>query len=137
MDRRTFVAASALVGLSSSLGAQSPTTTRRLGFISGFPRADIEAFLGLLRPTLEKLGWSEGRNIVFLEPRTTDGRGNESLPSLAAELVAQGPDLILVQTLPAIRALMAATKSIPIVMVRFWNPVELWIVADYRKPGGN
>ena len=32
---------------------------------------------------------------------------------------------------------MQATKSIPIVMVGVGNPVELGIVADYRKPGGN
>ena len=73
---------------------------------------------------------------MFLEPRTTEGR-NERLPSMAAELVAQGPDLILVQTVPATRALMQATKSIPIVMIGVGNPVELGIVADYRKPGGN
>jgi ABC-type uncharacterized transport system substrate-binding protein len=56
---------------------------------------------------------------------------------MAAELVAQGPDLILVQTVPATRALMQAAKSIPIVMMGVGNPVELGIVADYRKPGGN
>ena len=56
---------------------------------------------------------------------------------MAGELVAQGPDLILVQTVPATRALMQATKSIPIVMVGVGNPVELGIVADFRKPGGN
>ncbi len=32
---------------------------------------------------------------------------------------------------------MQATKSIPIVMVGVGNPVELGIVADFRKPGGN
>src|SRR6266550_329053 len=119
MHRRSFfaVGGGALLGLSSDLRAQGPVTTRRIGFLSGFPRTDIESFLDLLRPPLEKLGWIEGRNIVLLEPRTTDGRGNERLPSLASELVAQGPDLILVQTVPATRALLQATKSIPIVMV--------------------
>ena len=73
---------------------------------------------------------------MLLEPRTAEGR-NELLPSMAAEIVAQGPDLILAQTLPATRALMQATKSIPIVMYAVGNPVELGIVADYRKPGGN
>ena len=138
IDRRTFVAIAggALFGLSPNLRAQGQATTRRIGFLSAFSRADIEAFLSQLRPELEKLGWTDGRNIVLLEPRTTEGR-NERLPSVAAELVAQGPDLILVQTVPATRALMQATKSIPIVMVGVGNPVELGIVADYRKPGGN
>jgi putative ABC transport system substrate-binding protein len=32
---------------------------------------------------------------------------------------------------------MQATKSIPIVMVGVGTPVELGLVADYRRPGGN
>ena len=138
MDRRTFVAiiGGALLGLSSNLRAQGQGTPRRIGFLSAFARAEIEALLGELRPELEKLGWTDGRNIVLLEPRTTEGR-NELLPSVAGELVAKGPDLILVQSVPATRALMQATKSIPIVMVGVATPVELGIIADYRKPGGN
>ena len=138
MDRRTFVVVGAgtLLGMSSALRTQGQVTMRRIGLLSGFSRTDIENFLGVLRPELERLGWTEGRNIVFLEPRTAEGR-NERLPSAAAELVAQGPDLILVQTVPATRALMQATKSIPIVMVGVGNPVELGIVASFVKPGGN
>jgi len=116
--------------------AQPLATARRIAFLSAFPRDDIEAALGLIRAELKKLGWTDGRNIVLLEPRTAEGR-NELLPSMAAEIVAKGPDLILAQTLPATRALMQATKSIPIVMYAVGNPVELGIVADYRKPGGN
>jgi putative ABC transport system substrate-binding protein len=138
MDRRTFVAiaAGALLGLPMDAPAQGPATARRIGFLSAFPRADIDAYLGQLRSELEKFGWTDGRDLIFLEPRTTEGR-NERLPSAAAELVALGPDLILVQTVPATRALMQATKSIPIVMVGVGNPVDLGIVANYGKPGGN
>jgi putative ABC transport system substrate-binding protein len=138
MDRRTFVAiaAGALLGLPMDAPAQGPATARRIGFLSAFPRADIDAYLGQLRSELEKFGWTDGRDLIFLEPRTTEGR-NERLPSAAAELVALGPDLILVQTVPATRALMQATKSIPIVMVSVGNPVDLGIVANYGKPGGN
>ena len=137
-DRRTFVivAGAALLGLSASLRAQGPAAPRRIGFLSAFPREGIEVFLGHLRSELEKLGWTDGRNIVLLEPQTTDG-ANERLPAVAAEIVARSPDLILVQSVPATRALMQATKSIPIVMVGVATPVELGIVADYRRPGGN
>lgn len=139
IDRRTFVAITggALLGVTTlNLWAQGPAAARRIGFLSAFARADIEAFLSQLRPELEKLGWTEGRNIVFLELRTTEGR-NERLPSVAGELVVQGPDVILVQSTPAARALMQATKSIPIVMIGVGNPIELGIVADYGRPGGN
>ena len=138
MRRRTLVAVAAgvLLPASPALRAQAQATAHRIAFLSAFPRADIDVVLGLIRAELEKLGWTDGRNIVLLEPRTSESR-NELLPSMAAEIVAQGPDLILVQSLPATRALMQATKSIPIVMYAVGNPVEAGIVADYRKPGGN
>jgi putative ABC transport system substrate-binding protein len=126
----------ALLGLLGNLRAQSPAATPRIGFLSAFAPADIDVFLGLIRQELEKLGWTDGRNIVLLEPRTTGG-DNARLPLVAGELVAQDPDVILVQTVPATRALMQATKSIPIVMLAVGNPVDLGIVADFRRPGGN
>ena len=137
-NRRTFVAVAAgtLFPMSTGLRAQGSGKTRRIGFLSVYSRADMVNFLSEIRHELEKLGWIDGRNIEVLEPRTTEGR-NEGLPAAAAELVAHRPELILVQTLPATRALMQATKSIPIVMVGVGNPVEFGIVADYRKPGGN
>jgi len=138
MDRRTFVAISgaALLPLSLTLRAQGQATTRRIGFLSPFARADVEVLVNQLRPELDRFGWTDGRNIVLLEPRLAEGR-NERLPALAAELVAQGPDVIVVQSAPATRALMQATKTIPIVMHAVGNPVELGIVADIRNPGGN
>lgn len=129
-------AGGAMFAAPAGLPAQAQAAPRRIAFLSAFPRADIDAALGLIRAELETLGWTDGRNIVLLEPRTAEGR-NELLPAMAAEIVAQGPDLILAQTLPATRALMQATKTIPIVMYAVGNPVEYGIVADYRKPGGN
>lgn len=138
MKRRTIIAASGgtLLGVSFCERAKAQAAPRRIGHLSGFNRAVVDAFLSDLRPELEKLGWTEGRNYVLLEPRMADG-ANERLPILAAELVAESPDLILVQTVPATRALIKATKSIPIVMVGVGTPVELGIVADYKRPGGN
>jgi hypothetical protein len=124
IDRRTVVATTGVFcwGYPPDLRAQGQATPRRIGFISGFPRADIDVFLGFLRPELEKLGWTDGRDILLLEPRITGG-DNARLPSLASELVAEAPDLILVQTVPATRVLMQATKSIPIVLVGVANSV--------------
>lgn len=138
LDRRSFVAIAggALLGWSPWLRAQTQVTTRRIGFLSGFARVEVEAIVRDLRPELAKLGWTDGRNIAFLELRTTEGR-NDRLPSVAAEVVAQAPDLILVQSLPATRALMQATTTIPIVMIGVGNPVEHGLVANLRKPGGN
>jgi len=137
MDRRRVVLLGGVATLLWPTGrrAWGQVAPRRIVFLTGFGRADSEAFLGLLRAELQKLGWSDARTMT-LELRSTEGR-NELLPAAAAELVARSPDLLLVQTIPATRALMHATKSIPIVMVSVGNPVEHGLVADYRRPGGN
>ena len=137
MKRRRFV----LHGVGATLAcavcrpASSQATPRRIVFFTLFTRADVEVFLGLLRTEMQKLGWTDGRNMT-LELRSTEGR-NDLLPVAAAEIVAQAPDLLLVQSLPATRALMQATKTLPIVMVSVGNPVENGLVASYGKPGGN
>ena len=137
MKRRRFV----LHGVGATLAcavcrpASSQATPRRIVFFTLFTRADVEVFLGLLRTEMQKLGWTDGRNMT-LELRSTEGR-NDLLPVAAAEIVAQAPDLLLVQSLPATRALMQATKTLPIVMVSVGNPVENGLVANYGMPGGN
>lgn len=138
MERRIFVAITGgtLLGLAPDLRAQGAPTTGRIGFLATYSRANAESFLALLRPELERLGWVDGRNVILLTPRTMGG-DNTRLPSAVGELVAEGPDLILVQSTPAARALMQATKSIPLVMVGVGNPVEIGIVASLIKPGGN
>jgi putative ABC transport system substrate-binding protein len=133
--RRIVVGAGAVLAWSGGRHAWSQAKPRRIVFLTVFARADAEALLGLMRSELQKLGWTDGRSLT-LELRSTEGR-NELLPAVAAEIVAQAPDLLLVQTIPATRALMQATRTIPIVMVSVGNPVEHGLVADYRKPGGN
>ena len=74
IDRRTFVAIAggALLGVTPDLRAQGKASMRRIGFLSPFARAEVEVFVGELKPELEKLGRTEGRNIELLEVRTTE-----------------------------------------------------------------
>lgn len=137
-NRRRFFAivGSVLLPLSLAQAVHGQATPRRIAFLSPFPRVDVVFFIDLLRPELEKLGWVDGRNIVLLEPHTSEGRPDR-LPAMAGDVLAQRPDVILVQSAPATRAAMAATKSIPIVMASVGNPIEYGIVTNYVKPGGN
>jgi putative tryptophan/tyrosine transport system substrate-binding protein len=138
MQRRTFagLAGAAVLALSFGVLAQGAAARRRIGFLSAFAQGEVETVRGELARELAKLGWVDGRTIEFLHVRTTEGR-NERLPSMAAELVAERPDLILVQSIPATRAAMQATTSIPIVMIGVASPVEVGIIPDYGRPGGN
>lgn len=131
----TLLAWSALAGtrIAQAQGAQTP---RRVAMLSGFGATDTKAFLDLLQPELDRLGWATGRDVVLLPPRTAEGR-YERLPALAAEVVAERPDVILVQSAPATRAAMQATAAVPVVMVGTGDPVAYGLVADLRRPGGN
>lgn len=134
-DALAVLASIALAGprIAPAQGVPSP---RRIAMLSAFAATDTKAFLELLQPELERLGWMGGRDLVLLPTRTAEGR-YERLPALAAEVVAERPDVILVQSAPATRAAMQATATIPIVMVGTGDPVAYGLVADLRRPGGN
>jgi putative tryptophan/tyrosine transport system substrate-binding protein len=83
---------------------------------------------------LERLGYSEGRNIA-LEVRYTQGRSDRAA-ELAAELVRSGVAVIVAHFTPAVRAAMAATKTIPIVMVA-GAPLQSGFIKSLAEPGGN
>ena len=138
MDRRRFAAGAGatLLAFATAADAQPTRAPRRIALLSAFARADIDLFVGLLRVELAKLGWQDGRTVVLLPVRTSEGR-NDQLPALAREVVAEQPDIVLVQSAPATRAAMQATSTIPIVMVGVGNPIDYGMVADYGKPGGN
>ena len=136
--RRQFLASAGVVllALFSALTIRAQGAVRRIGYLTGFTRSDAETNLKLLRQELEKLGWVEGRNIVLLDPRAAEGL-YERLPGSAADLVGQAPDLIIVQSTPATRAAMQATRTIPVVMWSVGNPLENGLVPSLRHPGGN
>nr|HET7857879.1 ABC transporter substrate-binding protein [Caldimonas sp.] len=136
--RRRFLAAAAgAVAVSLVVpGARGQSRLRRIGVLSGFARADMDSNLNLLRQELEKLGWFEGRNITILEPRAADGI-NERLPALAADLLGEAPDVIVVLSTPATRAAMQASQTVPVVMAGVGNPVENGLVPSLRHPGAN
>src|SRR5262245_49617961 len=85
-----------------------------------------------LRRGLHELGYVVGRNIVF-ESRSPGSR----LPDLAAELVRFPVDVIVVDTTPALQAVRQVTRTMPIVMAGFGDPVAEGFVASLARPGGN
>src|SRR5262245_40473299 len=130
MKRREFIAASAaLLVLPWRSWAQG--TRRRLG-VFGF---------GLV-PTLHKAlldglrnhGWIDGRNLIidYRYPQSQD-----LLPTLAAELIALSPDLLIASNPQTALALKSATASVPIVFVGVADPVRLGLVQSLSRPGGN
>src|SRR5215204_5526436 len=84
---------------------------------------------------MAELGYEHGRNVQF-HFRFGDGE-LDRLPSLAAELVALAPSVIVTAPLPANLAVARLTTSIPIVLASGADPVGFGLVRSLANPGGN
>ena len=76
---------------------------------------------------LQALGWTEGRNIR-IEQRWAGGSVG-AMKALARELVALGPDVIVVISTPVTAAVMQETQN--------FDPVGSGFVKSLAAPGGN
>ena len=94
-----------------------------------------QARVAAFREGLQKLGWTEGRNIrIDTRWATADG---ESIRRFAKELVALRPDLNSVAHTPTTAALLQQTSTVPIIFAVVSDPVGSGFVASYPRPGGN
>ena len=130
MKRREFLAvAAALLVSTRPLPAQR--TPRRIGFLTTFQTP--QSFIAWRSGLFEK-GWVEGKNLL-VEYRSDQRL--DRLPALAAELVAQTPDLLIASGPQAAIALKSHTATIPIVFVVVADPVGIGLVQSLSHPGGN
>ncbi len=132
MRRRDFVGAlgGAVAAWPTLLRAQAPGRVYRLGHLGN--AASTEALTReTTLPELARLGFVEGRNLIF------DARVGESdaLPGLMRELVAARPDAVIAIGAPAIAA-AGATRDVPVVTFGA-DPVQLGFAGSYARPGGN
>ena len=143
MNRRAFVTGLGAV-LAAPVGAEAQSSERvyRIGVLfEGTPRPDMDGHeprSRLLRPFLQglrELGYVEGRNLV-VERRSAEGKP-ERLPGLAAELLRLNVDLILASGELTTPALLAATRTIPVVQPTLTDPVERGYVKSLARPSGN
>src|SRR3974377_582469 len=135
MKRREFITLlGGAVAWPLAAHAQQNERCRAIGVLMPFAKdnpeaqARITAFL----QGLQKLGWTEGRNLQ-IEYRWSSG----DLQKAVAELVALSPDVIFANGTPAVAVLQQATRSVPIVFAFVGDPVSGGFVASLAKPGGN
>jgi putative ABC transport system substrate-binding protein len=139
LRRREFFAAFGIaMAWPLTARAQQPDRVRRIGVLIGFAESDSEgqAAIAALRDGLQKLGWTEGRNIR-IDTRWATPADAESMQRFAKELVALQLDLILSHTTPTTAALLQQTRTIPIIFANVGDPVGSGFVASFPRPGGN
>jgi ABC-type uncharacterized transport system substrate-binding protein len=118
--------------------AQSSAGTRRVGVLTYLEENDPQSkiYLDAFVQTLQKLGWTVGRNLR-IDYRWTGG-DPERARKYAAELVALAPDVILAPGgRMSLGPLQRATHTIPIVFVEVSDAVAAGFVKSLAKPGGN
>jgi putative ABC transport system substrate-binding protein len=118
--------------------AHQSDRTRRVGVLMSFTENDSEGqtFVAAFREELQKLGWTDGRNIRIDTRWATPG-DDGSGEKLAKELVALQPELILSQNTPTTTALLQQTRTIPIIFTAVSDPVGSGFVESSNRPGGN
>jgi putative tryptophan/tyrosine transport system substrate-binding protein len=117
--------------------AQQSEPMRRIGVLINLAESDPEgqARLAALREGLQKLGWTEGRNIQ-IDYRWTAGVP-ERAHAYAAELVALKPEVIFAAATSVVAPLQRETRTVPIVFAQVADPVGAGLVASLARPGGN
>ena len=114
--------------------AQQPEKVWRIGLLWAGSAKQV-AIISNFVDGLRALGYVEGRNITF-EWRFAEDR-YERLPQLAEELARQRVDVIFTTGTPSTRAAQRATKTIPIVVAGFADPVAGGFAASLAHPDGN
>ena len=135
MRRRDFISllggAAAAWPLTANAQSAAPPL---LGMLLVVPPEPGKAFTEPIRAFLRALGYIEGRTIAF-DFRFADGQV-ERLPSLAADLVARRPAVIVTFGDATARAAQAATTTIPIVSMSE-DLVRARLVLNLARPEGN
>ena len=139
MNRRTVIGAVAATGAAACVSSALPQVPGRsyriayFGFTANDSQEGVRIWQAFVQ-RLRELGYAEGGNLV-IEQRFAEGH-NERYAEFVAELVPTKLDLVVVSNGSAARAVMAASRSMPIVTTSIPDPVRAGLVASLAHPGG-
>jgi putative tryptophan/tyrosine transport system substrate-binding protein len=136
LERRKCLALLGGVLVSSLVARAQALRVRRIGVLiyGGEDSRGSQAQVAALRDGLKELGWVEDRNLRMEIRFDSDSEG---LRAHAEALVSQLPDVIVVSTNAATKALQQQTQIIPIVFAGVGDPVVNGLVATLARPDGN
>src|SRR5258707_12052184 len=107
-----------------------------VGFLGAPSAAPYTRYVAAVHQGLKEVGYIEHQNVT-MEYRWADGQ-YDRLPAMAADLVSRRVAVIVpIGGAPATMAAKAATSTIPIVFNLGADPIQLGLVANLNRPGGN
>jgi putative ABC transport system substrate-binding protein len=121
-----------------SARAQQPDRIHRVGVLVGLPEDDPDSKPRLVafRQGLEKLGWTEGRNI-HLDVRFVLPANEQQVQMLVKELLALSPDVVVAQSTPLTAAFRRESRNVPIVFIAVGDPIGAGFIVNLARPGSN
>jgi putative tryptophan/tyrosine transport system substrate-binding protein len=137
VKRRQFMAllGGAAAALPLAARAQQPAMPV-VGVLYGVSAADRTEHMTAVRRGLSETGFVEGRNVA-IEYRWAEGQ-LDRMAWMAVDLIGRRVAVILIGgNTTGVRAMIAATQSIPIVFTTGGDPLAAGLVASVNRPGGN
>ena len=136
MRRREFITLLGVISTSSLAARAQQSAMPVIGVLHGVSAVQwTDRMVGFHRG-LGEAGFADGRNAA-IEYRWAEGQFDR-LPAMAADLVSRKVAVICAGAGDvAIRAAMAATKTIPIVFTTASDPVRAGFALSLARPGGN
>jgi len=137
MKRRTFIAGlGGAVAWPFATPAQQGNRMPRIGVLMPFDENDLvaKAWFSSLTRGLSELGWTVGSN-VQMDVRWSDDF--DRMRIIAKAMVDLQPDVIVVTSPPATRAVQQQTQTIPIIFVGGGDPFTNGLVRSASHPEGN
>ena len=132
MRRRDFAA---FIALGALPGAALGQRMHRLAVLIHGPQQAQAGRFEALRAGLKERGYVEGRDHV-VSVRWNEA-GLDRLPTLAAELLGEKPDLFACGPVLAAAAVHGVTRDVPIVAMWGAGLVKTGLAKSFARPGGN
>jgi len=116
--------------------AQQGEHIRHIAIMMGLAENDTEteARLVKFKNEMEKLGWSEDRNLQIQIGYAPAGA---QATEVANRLMASRPEVILAHSAQVAGALFRQTRTIPVVFVNVSDPIGAGFIVSLAQPGGN
>ena len=134
MRRRDFIAVTAGAAVTWPLVVRAQQPMPVIGFLNVASPEGYAPYVAAFRDGLKESGYIDGQNVT-IEFHWAEGH-YERLPEMAANLVQRDVSVIVANT-PANLAAKKATDTIPVVFTTASDPVQIGLVSNLSRPGGN
>jgi putative ABC transport system substrate-binding protein len=116
--------------------AQQTDRVRRVGVVMAYTEKDPngQQQVAAFRQQLQKLGWTEGKNIQIDFRYAADNPTH--IRELAIELLGLGPDLMVSNSNFVTTILQSEVRTVPLVFISVSDPIGSGFVKDLARPGG-